>query len=197
MKRAKRGRLIAIDSGAGELRPAAKDVARALASAGIPRGVSPWDASGIFTELFTGETGIQAPSARTLTLLYAADLAFRLRWQINPALEEGRFVIAAPYVETAKALGVAAGLTRKWLDELFRFATRPDFSYHVVPSRSLAASRSQSYFDCFATTLQGSDLAMDPDYLRKRSVEYVTSLEKRRRVLRLTPAALTKVAKGL
>ena len=30
-----------------------------------------------------------SPSSRTLLLLYAADLAFRLRWEIGPALDEG------------------------------------------------------------------------------------------------------------
>ena len=40
---------------------------------------------------------------RTLLLLYAADLAFRLRWEIRPALAEGHTVIAAPYLDTAFA----------------------------------------------------------------------------------------------
>ena len=51
-----------------------------------------------------------APSARTLLLLYAADLAFRLRWEIRPALAAGRTVVAAPYVDTAVAFGRAAGV---------------------------------------------------------------------------------------
>src|SRR5262249_56536296 len=66
-----------------------------------------------------------APSPRTLLLLYAADLAFRLRWQIRPALLEGRTVVAAPYVATAIAFGRAAGLSSVWLTNLFRFAPRP------------------------------------------------------------------------
>lgn len=198
MKRAKQGRLIALDGSAAGLTAAAKDVAKALAAADIPRGVSSWDASGIFTELFADEAGMEAPSARTLTLLYAADLAFRLRWQIVPAVAEGRFVIAAPYVETARALGLAAGLSRKWLDELFRFAPKPASSYHVTPNRTReATARSQSYFECFSTTLQGSDSAIEPAALRKRSFEYLASLERRRRFLRLTPAALTNVARRL
>ena len=49
---------------------------------------------------------------RTLTLVYAADLAFRLRWEIRPVLEAGGVVIAAPYVETAVAFGAACGLVR-------------------------------------------------------------------------------------
>ena len=68
----------------------------------------------------TSEAG--TPSARTLLLLYAADLAFRLRWEISPALDEGRLVIAAPYVATPMALGQAAGLDPDWLADLFRFA---------------------------------------------------------------------------
>ena len=61
---------------------------------------------------------------RTLLLLYAADLAFRLRWEIAPALDEGRLVIAAPYVATPIALGQAAGLD-------FQFAP-PPAEHHVV-----------------------------------------------------------------
>src|SRR5262249_50080316 len=65
------------------------------------------------------------PSVRTLLLLYAADLAFRLRWEIRPALAEGRSVVAAPYVDTAGAFGRAAGIDPAWLTNLFLFAPRP------------------------------------------------------------------------
>jgi hypothetical protein len=194
--RAKRGRLVALDGGAVNLMAAAKDVVRALAAKDISRGVSAWDASGVFTELFAAEGRVQPrPSARTLTLLYAADLAFRLRWQIVPALEDRRVVIAAPYVETAKALGVAVGLPRKWLDDLFRFAPRPDSSY-VVPLSPAHAAASESYFNCFATTLHGSG-TFEPAALRTRSLAYLASLEKRRRVVRLTRTALTTLSKHL
>lgn len=88
-------------------------------------GISGWDASGVFQDLAVADAGAGAPSARTLLLLYAADLAFRLRWQIRPALAEGRTVVAAPYVSTAIAFGRAAGLKAGWLTDLFRFAPRP------------------------------------------------------------------------
>ena len=196
MGRRTRGRLIALD-GSGATLPAARDVVRVLASASIPRGVSPWDASGIFTEMAAAEADVRPPSARTLTLLYAADLAFRLRWQIAPALEEGRSVIAAPYVETAKALALAAGVSRKWLDELFRFAPKPDASYHVNGRgpRSTSSAAGTGYVDCFSTALMGGDTPIDIVALRKRSLEYLAALEKRRRCLRLTAAALARVAR--
>jgi thymidylate kinase len=56
-------------------------------------------AASIFFELHGLESG-EHMSPRTLILLYAADLHFRLRWQILPALDEGQTVVAAPYVET-------------------------------------------------------------------------------------------------
>jgi len=88
-------------------------------------GISHWDASGVFEDLAVAGREAGQPSARTLLLLYAADLAFRLRWEIRPALADGRSVVAAPYVATAVAFGRAAGIERAWLANLFRFAPRP------------------------------------------------------------------------
>ncbi len=68
-------------------------------------------------------------------LLYAADLAFRVRWQIEPALAAGKTVIAAPYVETALALGRAAGLNEEWVAELLRFAPKAAASESVKNRR--------------------------------------------------------------
>src|SRR5215467_7030010 len=70
-------------------------------------------------------------SARTIVLLYAADLFFRLRWEIAPALEEGKCVVAAPYIETAMAFGSFMDLPKKWLHEVFRFAPKPAESFRL------------------------------------------------------------------
>ena len=119
--KAAKPQLIAVDG----VDPAAV-LAGARAALGQPSrgGISQWDASGVFQELAVADAAAGAPSARTLLLLYAADLAFRLRWQIRPALAEGRTVVAAPYVDTALAFGLAAGLKPAWLKNLFRFAPR-------------------------------------------------------------------------
>lgn len=113
--------LVAVEGLSG---PAVMRAATRLASAarGERVGVSRWDASGIFGDLDSAQREAERPSARTLLLLYAADLAFRLRWEIRPALAEGRTVIAAPYVDTAIALGRAAGLDDAWLRSMFEFA---------------------------------------------------------------------------
>jgi len=126
-----RGTLIAVDGiDAAEVVAAAR--AR-IAAAARPRraGVSLWDASGVFDDLVVAGPDAGIPSARTLLLLYAADLAFRLRWEIKPAVIEGRVIAAAPYVATAVAFGRAAGLPTAWLKELFRFAPRPAQACYV------------------------------------------------------------------
>jgi hypothetical protein len=114
-------RLIAVD---GVDAAAVLTVARQALESPSRGGISHWDASGVFQELIVAEEAAGAPSPRTLLLLYAADLAFRLRWEIRPALAEGQTVVAAPYVETAVAFGRAVGLPVGWLTNLFRFAPR-------------------------------------------------------------------------
>ena len=103
-------------------------------------GVSHWDASGIFQDLCVADAAAGAPSARTLLLLYAADLAFRLRWEIRPALAAGRTVVAAPYVDTAMAFGRAAGVPVGWLTNLFRFAPPAAERHFVTAKRGAAAA---------------------------------------------------------
>src|SRR5262245_65484052 len=87
------------------------------------------------------ETGEKA-SPRTLVLLYAADLFFRLRWEIIPALDEGKCVVAVPYLETGFAFGTIAGLPKKWLREIFRFAPPAGERFHMngSPSYKLGAA---------------------------------------------------------
>ena len=98
-------------------------------------GISHWDASGAFFELSLGGQKNLTLSPRTLLLLYASDLAFRLRWEIQPAVAAGQVVIAASYTETAIAFGEAAGLPRKWIVELFRYAPPADLCLHVKDTK--------------------------------------------------------------
>ena len=180
---AARGQLIAVDGGGAGLTAAAKTLTAALRRERDGSGVSTWDSSGIFTEI-RPEEEIPGPSARTLTLLYAADLAFRLRWQIRPAMEAGFSVVAVPYVETAKALAIAAGLPRKWLQEVFRFAPRPDSCYHVVDRGPRTRTARTDYVECFVNAMAWSDQVIDPVQFRKQSIAYLTALEKNGRCRR-------------
>ena len=138
-----RPRLIAVDGANGRaLLTAAHQLARRDQSI---KGVSQWDASGLFEQLTVADAAdASTASPRTLLLIYAADLAFRLRWEIEPALAEGRPVVAAPYVETALAFGRASGVPAKWLNNLFRFARRPAERHIVTGPPSAGAARSNA-----------------------------------------------------
>ncbi len=146
--------LVAVD---GVSAAAVHGAAKRIVSAHRPRGrggISRWDASGLFEELLLAGDGAGMPSARTLLLLYAADLAFRLRWEIEPALTEGRMVVAAPYVDTAVAFGRAAGLPAGWLTSLFKFAMPPTTRHHLEQpqSRRLKSAR-QGFVELGCTLL--------------------------------------------
>jgi hypothetical protein len=143
------GRLIAVD-GVGH--PAVAAAARE-ALAGVPRrqrgGISWWDASGVFEELAIAGPEATTASPRTLLLLYAADLAFRLRWEIRPLLEEGRTVVAAPYVATAMAFGRAVGIEPEWMENLFQFAPPADATMAAdAPVAARVGGRGFIEFSC-------------------------------------------------
>ncbi len=139
---AAKGRLIVLEGSGGKaLATAAKRLQKSVRRRGNPAGVSPWDASGIFYEILDGPREVAGATPRTVLLLYAADLAFRLRWQILPALEDGATVIAAPYVDTGIAFGSAMGISQTWLHELFSFAPGPHSSYRVDEANIPALQR--------------------------------------------------------
>jgi hypothetical protein len=157
--------LIALDGTRdADLRRSARQLRQRLASRKIKSGVSWWDASGVFFEVGLGKRKHRAASPRTLLLLYAADLAFRLRWEIRPALAEGKTVVAAPYLETAFAFGQACGLSREWLTALFAFAPAPD-AHHVARERGKTAGWKARARDGFAEFSSAVVAAQSPSFV--------------------------------
>lgn len=149
------GTLVSVD---GVSASAVARTAKRLRSAGRGdrAGVSWWDASGIFGELDIAGPDIERPPVRALLLLYAADLAFRLRWEIRPALLEGRRVIAAPYVDTAIALGRAAGIDDAWLRSILSFAPVPS-ERHRVEGAPAATESGQGFVEFACRRLAGME----------------------------------------
>lgn len=178
-----KGRLIALEGAGGPALPeVGNKLVRHLLKPKQEGGVSQFDASGIFFELRKGEKNIPQPSPRTLLLLYAADLVFRLRWEIKPALDEGYLVVAAPYVDSAIAFGKAAGLSRRWLADLFHFAPKPDVCYRLKEKRDIGIwkfKRSEGYLEFCCKTLLKSSPIWQPVELREKYLAYLEGLEKR------------------
>ena len=172
------GRLIAVEGAAtgAQFLEEAKSLLRHLGTKKSEGGVSPWDASGTFFGLSMTGRKLPKPSARTLLLLYASDLLFRLRWEIEPALKLGQVVVAAPYVQSAIAIGTAAGLPRRWLNELFSFAPKPDVCFRLKTRKKESPFKQKSldgFLEYVCTTLSeaaaaGAGVRRDEKEIRHR-----------------------------
>jgi hypothetical protein len=169
------GQLLSLDIVEGrEAVPAAKKL---LKSKSAPSGgISTWDASSVFFEMHNLEVN-DHPSPRTLLLLYSADLFFRLRWEILPAMEEGKCVVAAPYVETGLAFGAITGLPKKWVTEVFRFAPKANECYQVNGAASAHLGKVTSGFVEFCSGVLSEDLRPKfVEYFKKQEKHGITSL---------------------
>jgi thymidylate kinase len=182
--KAHRARLISVDGVSGTAVAAAARTALGRVPKAHRAGVSVWDASGLFQDLAVAEEEAGTPSARTILLLYAADLAFRLRWEIRPALENGLVIVAAPYIDSAIALGRAAGLRSAWLTNLFLFAPRPAESHYVdqLPARS--APHDAGLLEFVTSRMVCVPAALSRDDLAQRMRARLSVLARRARPVR-------------
>ena len=185
-----KGRLIAVEGTRGhELRDAAAELWQRYEVRDVPGGVSSWDASGIFSDLRVEKRKHLSLSPRTLVLLYAADLVFRLRWQIRPALDQDQVIIAAPYVDTAVAFGVAGGLPGPWLTKLFAFAPTPDACYRIKERDKASRTKAKpldGYAEFCAAILADDAAPAGPSELHRRMAAYLEEEERKNRCPRLT-----------
>jgi hypothetical protein len=171
--------LIAVDSVSGVALASAARAALATLDRRKRSGISHWDASGLFDELAIADENAGRPSTRTLLLIYAADLAFRVRWEIAPALEAGRSVVAAPYVDTAIAFGRAAGLRGGWLRDLFRFAPEPTARRFVEAARARAARHGTGFVEFGRDRLIGAVSGLTGQQIVDRTAAYLRAAAKR------------------
>lgn len=124
---------------------------KALAAKGLPVNVSRWQDSAYIEKLYIGDllkkfqTGsvIIPPEARTFLL--AADISNRLESVIKPMLEAGSIVVGDRYIYKIIAQGIARGLDKKWLMNLFSFAIEPDLKILLDVPSTVAMERITSY----------------------------------------------------
>ena len=182
-----RGRLIALDGTNGVmLRSEAERLARLCCGAADPAW-SLFDASNTFYELRMVKAKNLTPTPRVLMLLYASDLLFRLRWEIQPTLQEGRTVVAAPYVASAMAFGAAAGLPKEWLEELFSFAPKPEASFRLKEKKKGKEKKKDGngepgFVEFFCASLARHYPGWETAEVRREMLKYFKSLEELDRI---------------
>jgi len=175
-----RGRLVAVEATrARDLEEAARRVWEALKKGGVQGGISRWDASGTFFEARQVKKKDFVPSPRTLLLFYAVDLQFRLKWEIEPLLAEGKTVVAAPYVETARAYGRAAGIPKAWLDALFAPVRPADVTLRGKERKPRSGWKDDpevGFAETCAAAMRNARQAFDPVEIRRAMI---AALERR------------------
>ena len=181
------GRLVSLDGTNGVmLRSEAERLARLCCGAADPAW-SLWDASNTFYELRMAKAKNLTPTPRALMLLYASDLLFRLRWEIEPTLKEGRTVVAAPYVASAMAFGAAAGLPKDWLEELFSFAPKPEASFRLKEKKKGKEKKKDGngepgFVEFFCASLARHYPGWETAEVRREMLKYLKSLEELDRI---------------
>ena len=64
-------------------------------------------------------------------LLFAADRLEHVENEIKPALQEGRLVISDRYIYSSLAYQGSAGLSIDWIEEINKYALKPDFAVFI------------------------------------------------------------------
>ena len=194
------GRLIAVDGSRGKDTAAAADaIVDALRKNGVECAISRWDASGLFGELASTGRGDRNISMRTLALVYAADLAFRLRWEIRPVLESGGVVVAAPYTETAIAFGASCGLSEEWTTTLMRFAPAADLRGRAEERRVDSAwkRRTDRGFAEYCAAMLDASAPRKVSKRARREMMRLLDQARGRKIVTLTHKGVEAIAKAV
>ncbi len=145
-----------------------KALAESLSRKGHSAVVSKWQDSSYIKHLYIGDllkriqegNVVIPPESRTFLL--GADVVYRLESKIKPLLQEGRIVIGDRYIYKIIAQGIARGLDRRWLADLFEFVPEPEVKIMLdVPAevalKRIMAGREISFYEAGLDVLPGSD----------------------------------------
>jgi dTMP kinase len=99
----------------------------------------------------------------TFSLIHATDFADRTERYITPLLKAGAIVCADRYAYTAFARDVARGASRRWVRNLYSFATRPNLSFYFRVPLDVAIGRILGGRDAIKYYEAGMDLGLSRD----------------------------------
>ncbi len=98
-----------------------------------------------------------------LSILHAADFAEMYERDILPALRRGAVVLADRYVYTALARDLARGVEKSWIEDVYRFAARPDLGVYFQISADQSLERTLSHHPRLKYYQAGMDLGLSRD----------------------------------
>ncbi len=89
-----------------------------------------WNSSVLVKKATSKGKKRQLLTPTTFSLIHATDFADRYERQILPLLRAGYIVLADRYLYTALARDSVRGVDRKWVEQLYSFATPPDITFY-------------------------------------------------------------------
>jgi len=102
---------------------------------------SEWNSSPLVKETTRRGKKKEVFTPTSFSLIHATDFADRMERYIMPLLKAGAVVCADRYAYTAFARDVVRGVDRAWVQNLYRFAPKPDLAFYFKVPLEVALGR--------------------------------------------------------
>jgi dTMP kinase len=109
--------------------------------------VTKWNSSPLFKPLIKSAKAARLLAPPSYALLHAADFWHRYETIIEPALIEGKHVLADRYIFTGIARDAARGMHRDWCMRLYAGVRKPDIVFYFKAPPEICAMRIASSRD--------------------------------------------------
>jgi len=132
-------------------------------SQGYAVAFSEWNSSPLVNKTTRRAKKKEMFTPTTFSLIHATDFADRMERYIVPLMKAGAIVCADRYAFTAFARDVARGVSRRWVRNLYRFATRPNLSFYFRVPLDVAIGRILGGRRAIKYNKAGMDMALSRD----------------------------------
>lgn len=132
-------------------------------SQGYAVAFSEWNSSPLVRETTRRGKKKEMFTPTTFSLIHATDFADRMERYVLPLMKAGAIVCADRYAFTAFARDVARGVSRRWVRNLYSFATRPNLSFYFRVPLDVAIGRILGGRDAIKYYEAGMDMGLSRD----------------------------------
>jgi len=112
-----------------------------LRSKGFNVFFTEWNSSSLVKEITSKGKKKALLTPTTFSLLHATDFADRYEKNIYPLLRAGYIVLADRYIYTALARDIVRGCDKKWVENIYNYAIKPDIAFYFQIPIDIAVNR--------------------------------------------------------
>lgn len=112
-----------------------------LQSKRYPVFFTEWNSSELVKEITSKGKKKGRLTPTTFSLLHATDFADRYERNIYPLLRAGYIVLADRYIFTAFARDIVRGCDKKWVENIYNYAIKPDLVFYFRVPLDVAVDR--------------------------------------------------------